>query len=108
MKKFALAALGVAIAVAPAFAASRTVKFENDDGSVTTFTFKDDGTATTDTGATLPYTWDEASKTLCGDIPDQGQVCATFEEVGDEIGSTTTYTLSTGGGGTATLMAVEE
>lgn len=107
MKKIMSMALAAAFIAAPAFAASMTVSFANDDGTTQEWTLNDDGTAVSGDLNTT-YTYDEAAMKLCADIPDAGSVCATFDSAGTAVGDTSTYTLSTGGGGTATITAMEE
>ncbi|MEZ5946445.1 MAG: hypothetical protein R3C13_04600 [Hyphomonas sp.] len=103
--KLALA-LGSAIALAalPAFAASTTVEFAAADGTTSVVVFNDDGTATMDGGDPITYTMDEDTKTVCGATPD-GELCATFDELGDEVGFSTGYTNTAGVTGTATITA---
>ena len=101
MKKFAIAALTAALVSAAAHAA--VVKFEQADGTTSTWTFNADGTTSSDTGLSGTYTWDEASLTICGQIEEQ-ELCATFDEMVDEAGEQTGYTTNTGVSGTATLV----
>lgn len=107
MKKFITAAIAAGFIAAPAFAASITVSFANDDGTTQEWTFDGEGTATTG-DMSVAYTFDEAAGVLCADIPEQGEVCATFDGAAENVGDTAGYTLSTGGGGTATIIAMEE
>ena len=107
MKKFVAAIVAAGFVAAPAFAASITLSFAGDDGTTQVWTFDGEGTATAG-DLTMPYTWDEDAKKLCADIPDQGEVCATFDSVAEAVGDSSTYTLSTGAGGTATITAMEE
>lgn len=107
MKKFITAALAAGLIAAPALAASITLSFAGDDGSTQEWTFDGEGTATAG-DISVPYTWDEDAKTLCADVPDQGKVCATFDSVAEAVGDSSSYTLSTGATGTATIMAMEE
>lgn len=108
MKKILISAAAAAMLAAPAFAASMTVAFASEDGATAVWTFED-GTATAPDGTSAPYTFDEATRTLCADVPDQGEVCATFaDETSGAVGDSSAYTLSTGGGGTATITAVTE
>lgn len=107
MKKFVATIIAAGFIAAPAFAASITLSFANDDGSTQEWTFDGEGTATTGELSTS-YTWDEDAKKLCADIPEQGEVCATFDAIAEAVGDSAGYTLSTGGAGTATIMAMEE
>ena len=107
MKKFLVAALAAGFVSAPAFAASITVSFAGDDGNTAEWTFDGEGGATSG-DLTTTYTWDEDAATICAAIPDQGDVCATFDEKAEAVGDTSTYTLSTGVTGTATITAIEE
>lgn len=107
MKKFITAAIAAGFIAAPAFAASITLSFASDDGTTQEWTFDGEGTATFGE-ASMPYTWDEAARVLCADIPEQGEVCATFETVAEAVGESSAYTLSTGQTGTATITAVTE
>jgi len=109
MKKFLIAAAATAMMAAPAFAAKITVSFANDDGMTNVWTFdQETNMATNDAGMEAAYTFDPEARTVCADIPDAGEICATFAEQISEVGATSAYTLSTGGGGTATLTAIEE
>lgn len=108
MKKFIAAALSAAFIAAPAFAASITVSFANDDGTTTEITFDQETSMATTSGVSMPYTWDAETSTVCADMPDVGEVCATFESVAEAVGDTAKYTLSVGGGGTATITAMSE
>jgi len=107
MKKFMTAALFAGFIAAPAFAASITISFANDDGTTQEWSFDGEGTATSG-DLTTAYTWDEDAATLCAEIPDQGEICATFDSVAEAVGESSTYTLSVGGSGTATITAMEE
>lgn len=107
MKKFIAALVAAGFVAAPAFAASITVSFASDDGTTQEWTFADDGTATSGEMSTS-FTWDEDARKLCADIPEQGDVCATFDSAAEAVGESSTYTLSTGGTGTATITAMEE
>ena len=108
MKKSILFAAAAALLTAPAFAASMTVSFANDDGTIQVWTLDDTGKATAGDGTVVDYTYDDEGKVLCAAIPDAGDVCATFDTAGENVGDTSTYTLSSGGTGTATITAVTE
>ena len=110
MMTAAVFALGAAM---PAFAASITIEFTPDDGSDAVAMTFDDQTdeATMPDGTTAPYTWDEATATICSTPPGaEGEVCATFEGGAQEpsVGLTTAYTTSIGGGGMAVITAMAE
>ncbi|MEM9054878.1 MAG: hypothetical protein AAGB16_06095 [Pseudomonadota bacterium] len=108
MKKTLIAAMAAGLLAAPAFAATITVEFANDDGTTQEWTF-DDAAGTATTGdISVPYTYDAEALKLCADIPQQGEVCATFESQGTAVGDASKYTLSTGGSGTATIKAMSE
>lgn len=107
MKKFLAAALAAGFIAAPAFAATITVSFANDDGTTQEWTFDGEGTATSG-DVSAAYTFDEESGVLCATMPDESEICATFDSVADEVGESSTYTLSTGGSGTATITAMTE
>lgn len=107
MKKFIAAAIAAGFVAAPAFAASITISFADNDGTTAEWTFDGEGTATSG-DLSAAYTWDEDAATLCADVPEQGEVCATFDSVAEAVGESSTYTLSTGGSGTATIIAMEE
>lgn len=107
MKKTLISVITAGLLAAPAFAASMTISFANDDGSVQEWTLSDDGTATSGE-LSVPYTYDETTLTLCAQIPDQGEICATFENQGEAVGDTSPYTISTGATGVATIIAMEE
>ncbi|MEZ5999044.1 MAG: hypothetical protein R3B98_10155 [Hyphomonas sp.] len=103
--KFVLAAgTALALAALPALAQSTTVEFVAADGTTSVVVFNDDGTATMDGGDPIPYTMDEETKTVCGETPD-GELCATFDELGEDVGFSTGYTNTAGVSGTATITA---
>ena len=105
MKRVLGAAFLAACLAGPALAGANVVKFEPVGEEPVTMTFKDDGTFTMGEEVAGTYTWDEEAKTLCGTVEGE-EICATFEEVGQEVGFSTSYTTSTGGSGTATLIEV--
>ena len=107
MIKFFAVAIAAGFIAAPSWAASITISFAGDDGTTQEWTFDGEGTATMGELSTS-YTWDEEARKLCADIPQQGEVCATFDSVAQAVGESSTYTLSSGGGGTATITAMEE
>ena len=109
MKKFIAAAMAAAVIAAPAYAATLTISFANDDGTTSVWSFdQETSKASNGEGIETDYTWDEDTLTLCAAVPDAGDLCATFESQGTAVGDTSKYTLSTGGGGTATITGIEE
>ena len=109
MKTFLSALLATTLFVAPAFAASVTISFANDDGNTQVWTFDQDTGMATFGDISVPYTWDEAASTICATLPDQGEVCVIFESSDPpSLGARSAYTLSSGGGGTATVTAMTE
>lgn len=108
MKKTILsAAAALAFAAMPALAGSTTVEFAAADGTTSVVVFNTDGTATMDGGDAIPYTMDDATRTVCGQTPD-GDLCATFAETGTDVGFSTSYKNTAGATGTATITAVAE
>ncbi len=108
MKKFLAAAIAAGFVAAPAFAASITVSFAKDDGTTQEWTFDGEGTATSG-DVSASYTMDEEAGVLCATMPDESEICVTFDEaVAQEVGASSTYSLSTGGTGTATITAMTE
>ncbi|MEO0882043.1 MAG: hypothetical protein AAFY34_04875 [Pseudomonadota bacterium] len=109
MKKLIAVSAVLAFAAAPAFATKTTIEFVPDDGPTVVMTFDDETNMATDgDGNTIPYTYDEASATICGQSPD-GEICATFADTGTEpaVGVSSAYTTNTGTTGTATITAIE-
>ena len=112
MKKLlSLSAAAAALAM-PAIAGTMTISFANDDGTTSVMTFDDSTMTATLEGAegSFPYTWDAEANAICGDPLGEGEVCATFteSETNVAVGTSSAYTLSSGGGGTATVTAVSE
>lgn len=109
MKKIIVSTLAAGLLAAPAFAASITISFASDEGATQVWTF-DDSTMTATTGElSTSYTWDAETSTLCADIPEEGEVCATFESTeAPTVGGSSAYTLSTGGSGVATITEMTE
>lgn len=109
MKKLVLATAIMVGLSAPAFAASMTVSFASDDGTTQVWVLGDDGKATAPDGSIVDYTYDEEAMKLCAEVPDAGQVCATFETATEgKVGDSSAYTTSAGTAGTATITAVTE
>jgi UrcA family protein len=106
-KTILCAAAALSFTALPALAGSTTVEFVAADGTTSVVVFNTDGTASMDGGDAIKYKMDEATKTVCGETPD-GELCATFEEVGSEVGFSTGYTNTAGVTGTATITAVSE
>ncbi len=111
MPKF-FVALGAALFFATsAFADVITIKFEPAGGDAISFAFDTEANTSTNlaTGDTGPYTFDEASNTICGSGPDGAEVCATFEGPSAEptVGQSGPYTTNTGTAGTATIVSIE-
>jgi len=104
MKLFMAAGAALALSALPALAESTTVQFVAADGTTSVVVFNGDGTAVMDGGDPIPYTMNEDTKTVCGETPD-GELCATFDELGDEVGFSTGYTNTAGVTGTATITA---
>ena len=105
MKMFMAAGAAFTLAALPAFAGSTTVEFAATDGTTSSVVFNDDGTAVIDGTDAVTYTMDDATKTLCATMPDGADLCATFDELGDEVGFSTGYTNTAGAAGTATITA---
>lgn len=106
MKKFLGAALACALLVTPALAGYK-VEFKRDSGEANVVVFDGAGSATLATGQTVPYTYDEATLTLCIAAPDR-QRCLTFAEANPDpqAGDATRYTADDGAQGTATILEV--
>ncbi len=104
MRLILAAAAALAISALPALAESTTVEFAAADGTKTVVVFNADGTATMDGADPIAYTMNEETKTVCGTTPD-GELCATFDELGEEVGFSTGYTNTAGVTGTATITA---
>ena len=98
----------VGFIAAPAVAASVTVSFANDDGTTQEWTFADATNMATTGDMSVPYTFDQEAGVLCADIPEQGELCATFDGAAQAVGESAGYTHSTGGTGTATITAIAE
>jgi len=113
MKKTIALIATAALFAAPALAQSMTIEFAPDEGKAATWTFEatdeTSGTYIAPDGSTGAYTWDGASRKLCG-TTEEGEICATFEEADAEpaVGDTNRYTLSDGTTGTSTLTAMSE
>ena len=103
--------LGV-IALATLFATSAhatvtTIEYTVGDQNVTIA--YDDATMTASNaadGTAKPYTWDEASATVCRE-DDEQDLCVTFENPGTEAGHETPFTTNDGRSGTAKIVSVE-
>lgn len=106
MKKLIGAALGALLLATPAFAGYK-VEFKRDSGESNIVVFDGAGSATLATGQTVPYTYDDATLTLCIAAPDR-QRCLTFAEANPEpkAGDATRYKADDGAEGTATILEV--
>jgi YD repeat-containing protein len=106
MKKLLALVVASAMLATPALAAIK-VEFKRDTGETQVVTLDGAGTATLPDGQTIPYTYDEASLTLCFTTPDQKR-CVTFAEAKTEpkAGDTVRYTAADGAKGTATVLEV--
>ncbi len=112
MKKLIALAFSAALAATAAHAGSQTIEFTNaESGTVQSWTFNTDGTASGPGDIAATYTWDLEAKTLCADVvADEPQkLCVTFAEVQEtpEVGFETAYTADNGSAGTAKLVAIE-
>ena len=96
-----------AVLSAPVWAATQTIEFAGDNGETETWVLSDDGTATSG-DVTVNYTWDEEALKLCAEMPEQGELCVTFEEAGSEVGDTSKYTTSDGESGVAKIIEIVE
>jgi hypothetical protein len=106
MKRALIAALACAFLAGPAFAGYK-VEFKRDSGETNVVTLDGAGSATLADGQTIPYTYDEASLTLCFVAPDQKR-CLTFAEAkaDPKVGDKVRYTAQDGAQGTATVLEV--
>ncbi|MCA8902734.1 MAG: hypothetical protein KDA53_15955 [Hyphomonas sp.] len=102
MRLITVGILAASFGALPALAGSTTWEFTDADGTVSVVVLGPDGTATMDGSDPIPYTLD--ANTLCGETP-EGEICATFDAIGDEVGFSTGYTNSEGVTGTATITA---
>jgi YD repeat-containing protein len=106
MKRLISAVLGGLLLATPAFAGYK-VEFKRDSGETNVVTFDGAGSATLATGQTVPYTYDEATLTLCISAPDR-QRCLTFAEANPEpkAGDVTRYTSDDSAEGSATILEI--
>ncbi len=105
--KTSLILAAFALSALPAMAATTTVEFAPAEGDKLVAVFADDGTVSFNGGAAVPYTMDEAGKTICSSV-NGADNCATFETWGTDVGHVTPYTTSLGSSGTATVTAKTE
>jgi len=105
--KTLLTLAALTLAALPALAATTTVEFAPAEGDTLVAVFADDGTVSFNGGAAVPYTMDEAGKTICSSV-NGADNCATFETWGTDVGHVTPYTTSQGSSGTATVTAKTE
>lgn len=111
MKKvFALALVAAFGSASVAMAATTKVEFKRDSGESQVVSLDGAGTATLGDGTAIPYTYDEATTTMCFQVAADTQNCATFAEHIAEptVGSTVRYTSSDGAEGTATVLEIAE
>lgn len=106
MKLFLAASAAITLFALPAMAQSTTVEFASSDGTTALVVFYENGTASMGGGDPIPYTMDEESKTICGQTP-EGDICATFDELGEDVGFSTGFTNTAGQSGTATITAAD-
>ncbi len=109
MKKILAAAAAAAFVVTPALAAKTTIEFKRDTGESQVIMLDGEGTATNAEGASFPYSYDEATMTMCFELPDS-KPCVTFAESNDDpqVGDSVRYKNAEGAEGTATIKAIEE
>ena len=112
MKKLITVAAATAALAMPAMAGTMTISFADEDGNSAVITFDDVSMTATTEGedGSFDYTWDAEANAICGDPTGEGEVCITFAhtETNIAVGTTSEFTLSTGGSGTATVTAVSE
>ncbi len=108
IRTFGLIAVAGLFATA-AHAAVTTIEYQPAEGDAVVVAYDDaTSTATNKTsGNSGPYTWDEASSTVCSNDADGNEVCVTFESAGTEVGHKTPFTTNDGRSGTATIVSVE-
>ncbi len=97
-----------------AHAAVTTVEYTGSDGASVTVAYDDATTTATvvggeNDGAAAPYTFDQASNTICSSDAEGKEVCVTFDGTGEEpkAGDTASFTTNDGRSGTATIISVE-
>ena len=108
MKKLLMLAAFGAMIAAPASA--YTIEFKRDSGETNTVTLDGAGTATIADGTQVPYTYDEATLTMCFQVSADQKSCATFAEANPEpkVGDSVRYKSNDGAEGTATVIALPE
>jgi hypothetical protein len=106
MKKLLGAVLGAVLLATPAFAGYK-VEFKRDSGETNVVTLDGAGTATLADGQAVPYTYDEATLTLCF-VATDAKRCLTFAEAKAEpkVGDSVRYTAADGAQGTATILEI--
>jgi len=111
MPRFIVALVAAVLFSTSTFANVITIKFEQAGGEAVSFAFDTEANTSTNlaTGEAGPYTFDEATNTICGSGPDGAEVCATFEGPTAEptVGQSGPYTTNAGTGGTATVVSIE-
>ncbi len=94
-----------------AHATVTTIEYDLGEGEKVTIAYDDATNLATSqadgAAASSPYTWDEATSTVCSTDGEGNEVCATFENAGTEAGHTTSFTTNDGRAGTATIVSVE-
>jgi len=106
MKKTLILAALAACAL-PALAATTTVEFAPAEGDKLVAVFSDDGLVSFNGGEAVPYTSDEAARTICSSVNGEDN-CATFETWSADLGHVTPYTTSQGSSGVATITSKTE
>ena len=107
MKRLTICLAVAAMCASVALAETTTVKFERDDGTVQTATFKADGTVSTDSGIEGTYTHDQDSGKVCIESAEYNG-CITASGLANEVGASAPYTTDNGAAGVATVTAKED
>ncbi len=106
MNKLIGAVVGALLLSTPALAGYK-VEFKRDSGETNVVTLDGAGTATLADGQAVPYTYDEATLTLCFVAPDRKR-CLAFAATSPEpkVGDQLRYTADDGAQGTATILEI--
>lgn len=109
MKKSVIAIVASLALSAPALAGTMTLEFVPTEGETVTVVLNTETSMATMGDTSVPFTFDEAAKTLCADAP-EGNVCVTMDEIVNPptVGASTGYTSTTGETGTMTIKAIDE
>ena len=109
MKKILVSASALMLVAAPAYAAKITLTFTPDEGDVSVWVLDNETNMASNGDMTVPYTWDEASKTLCA-VTEEGDLCATVETTSETpaLGDTAAYTSTNGDSGTVEITGMED